>query len=251
MDRENIEEILNKLGTEDVPPEARQIAREMSEDFSKTLKQPKRHIFLEYIMKSKITKLAAAAAIIFAVALSITVVNKLTSEAYAIVQTVEALKDVRFLHLISYDANGQVQDERWIEIGMDGRQIRYRQDTPPDFLVVEDGNSTAAYHKDKHAVVLYDRKYKQYVWVGDLGEFFENLRQKGTIIEQNTNYRGRAAHKILWPMANAEVYVDPVTKLPFAIGNTELSYEQPPPGTFEIIIPEGCSLRQKTGRRAD
>ncbi|HUS71865.1 MAG TPA: hypothetical protein VMY06_02280 [Sedimentisphaerales bacterium] len=67
MKPDSIEKILNKLGTEDVPPEARQIAQKMSEDFSKTLIRPRQHIFLEYIMKSKITKLAAAAVIIVAV----------------------------------------------------------------------------------------------------------------------------------------------------------------------------------------
>jgi len=67
MKPDNIEKILNKLGTEDVPAHARRIAREMSEDFSETLIQPKRYILLEYIMKSKITKLAAAAVILIGV----------------------------------------------------------------------------------------------------------------------------------------------------------------------------------------
>ncbi len=71
MKPDNIEEILKKLGTEDVPADARQIAREMSEDFSETLMRPKRYILLEYIMKSRITKLAAAAVIIIAVLLFI------------------------------------------------------------------------------------------------------------------------------------------------------------------------------------
>ena len=47
MKPERIEKILKNLGTEDVPAEAQQIAQEMSRDFSETLKQPKRYIFLE------------------------------------------------------------------------------------------------------------------------------------------------------------------------------------------------------------
>jgi len=43
-------------------------------------------------------------------------------------------------------------------------------------------------------------------------------------------------------MMNAECYVDPVTKLPIAIGATEFSYEEPPAGTFEIVIPEGYAV---------
>jgi tetratricopeptide (TPR) repeat protein len=188
------------------------------------------------------TKFAAAAMIIIAVVLAITFMDKSVTPAYAIEQTVEAFKNVRFLHLIRYDESGQVEDERWIEIGMDGRQVRYRQGKPSGVFVIEDGESTAVYHNEKSTVVIYDRKDKQYQWVGELGAFLENLRQKGEIIEENADYNGRFAHIVLWPMMNAECYVDPITKLPIAIGDTELSYEQPPAGTFEIVIPEGYAV---------
>ncbi|MHC4633543.1 MAG: hypothetical protein ACYS9C_20035 [Planctomycetota bacterium] len=67
MKSDNIEEILNRLGTEDVPADARQIAQKLSRDFSETLKPQRKHILLEYIMKSRITKLAAAAVILIGV----------------------------------------------------------------------------------------------------------------------------------------------------------------------------------------
>ena len=194
------------------------------------------------IMKSRITKLAAAAVIIVGVALSITVLDKLASPAYALEQTVEALKNVRFMHLVTRGETGQIKDERWIEIGMDGRQVRYWQGKPGDPFAIEDGESTAVYHKDKNTVVLYDRKDKQYQWVGPLGKFLENLRQKGKIIKENDDYYGQPAHRVWWPMAGAECYVDPKTKLPIAIGDTEMSYEQPPAGTFEIFIPEDYAV---------
>ena len=44
---------------------------------------------------------------------------------------------------------------------------------------------------------------------------------------------------------NAECYVDPETKLPMAVGNTQLSYEEPPAGTFEIVIPDGYTVLDK------
>lgn len=194
------------------------------------------------IMKRPITKLAAAAVIVIAVVLSITFLDKSVTPAYALEQTIEAFKNVRFLHLVRHDESGQIEDERWIEIGMDGRQVRYRQDHPPNFLAVEDGKTTAVYHMDKNTVVLWSNREKQYQWVGDLGVFLENLRQDGKIIEENAEYWGQPAHRVLWPMMNAECYVDPETKLPIAIGDTELSYEQPPQGTFEISIPEGFAV---------
>jgi len=72
MNRENIniEEILKSIGSEGVPADVHKIAEETSENFSKTLMQsgqPGEHISLEYIIKSPVTKLAAAAAIIIAV----------------------------------------------------------------------------------------------------------------------------------------------------------------------------------------
>ncbi len=62
MNRENIEEILKKLGSEDVPADMQAIAEEASEQFSKTLTPSRQHIWSN-VMRSPITKLAAAAAI--------------------------------------------------------------------------------------------------------------------------------------------------------------------------------------------
>jgi tetratricopeptide (TPR) repeat protein len=201
-------------------------------------------IALRFIM-SRFTKLAAAAVIIIAVMLLINFLDKSAPSAYAIEQTIKAFENVHFLHLVSRDEAGEVEDERWIELGLHGRQVKYRQDTPPAFLAVEDGKTTAVYHKDKNTVVLWSNREKQYQWVGDLGIFLENLRQDGKIIEENADYQGRVAHRVLWPMMNAECYVDPETKLPIAVGSTELSYEQPPFGTFEITIPEGFAVVDK------
>ncbi len=198
-------------------------------------------------MRSPMMKLAAAAAIVAAVALTISLWDTSIPTAYAIDQTVEALQNARFLHLVSYDEVGQVKDERWIEIGADGYQVRYRQENPAprNFKVIEDGKSTAVYRQDKQAVIIYDRKDQQYQWVGELGKALENLRQEGKILQENDSYKGQVAHKVWWPFLSAECYVDLATKLPIAIGSTELSYETPPAGTFEIVIPEGYAVLDK------
>lgn len=70
MNKENIEEILENIGTEKIPADVHKIAQETSNNFSSSLrqtKQPKRLILLEQIMRSRITKLAAAAVIFIAV----------------------------------------------------------------------------------------------------------------------------------------------------------------------------------------
>jgi len=70
MNKDNIEEILKNIGAEKIPADVHKIAQETSNNFSSSLKQtrqPKRLILLEQIMKSRITKLAAAAVIFVAV----------------------------------------------------------------------------------------------------------------------------------------------------------------------------------------
>ena len=133
-------------------------------------------------MKGLIAKSAVAAAVIVIAALALTLLPKLNTPAYAISQTVEALQNVHFLHLIWYDEASQVKQERWIEIGADGFQVRYRQDSPDhNFGAIEDGETTAAYRHDQKAVILDDHDEMQYQWVGALGEAFEDLRQNGKI----------------------------------------------------------------------
>jgi len=66
MSKENIEEILNSLAGEQIPPDVRALAQQTSEQFSKTLTRQKQPIFREHIIRSSITKLAVAAVVIIA-----------------------------------------------------------------------------------------------------------------------------------------------------------------------------------------
>ncbi|MHC4457144.1 MAG: hypothetical protein ACYS0I_08635 [Planctomycetota bacterium] len=71
MKNENIEEILKKLGSEDIPKDVHKIAEQTTENFSKTLMPSRQHILWGDIMKSPITKLAAAVVIIIALMVGI------------------------------------------------------------------------------------------------------------------------------------------------------------------------------------
>jgi len=76
--KDNIEEILQNIGAEAVPDDVHKIAQETSNHFSRSLaqtKQPRQPIVLEYLMKSRISKLAAAAVIILAVFLGLNIFN--------------------------------------------------------------------------------------------------------------------------------------------------------------------------------
>jgi outer membrane lipoprotein-sorting protein len=73
MNDKNIEEILKEVAAENIPADVHKIAEDVSRDFTKTLtqrRQPKHYVLGDYIMKSRLTKLAVAAAVIIVVVLS-------------------------------------------------------------------------------------------------------------------------------------------------------------------------------------
>ena len=98
-----------------------------------------RPIIRRIAMRKPIAKLASAAAVIAIAILSIGVWHKMSAPAYALEQTIEALKSVTFMHIVKCDKAGNIEDERWEEIDLNGYQARYRQDTPShSFYVVDD-----------------------------------------------------------------------------------------------------------------
>ncbi len=191
------------------------------------------------IMRSRYSRFATVAAILVLATVSMVVLDKSTPSAYALEQTVEALQNVRHVHLVERDDTGVIKSERWIEIGQDGAQVRYRQDKPPGLFVIDDGRSIARYHPYAKAVTFRNRNEIRYEWISNIGRAFENARDEGMILEENAAYHGRQVHKVWWPAMRDVCYVDPATKLPIAIGNTDLSYEQPAAGTFDTVIPGG------------
>jgi len=82
------------------------------------------------IMKSRITKLAAAAVIIIAVALSINMWDKSIPSAYAIEQTIEANNSVRYLHIKNFTAGKDEPREGWLEFDENGQVAKVRAHMP-------------------------------------------------------------------------------------------------------------------------
>lgn len=217
--------------------------RALAESKQKPANQPN---IRRIIMRSKITKIAAAAVILIAILAGVTFLNKSVTPAYAIEQTIEVIKNVRFMHVIKQDDNGQLIDERWIEIDSEGIQARYRQNTPGRIFVVDDRETVYAHYKDKDTVVLYDPNDHSYTWIHNLRVFFDDLAAKESIIEEYTDYKGRLLHHVRWSPLDTEAYIDPASKLPVIIFDYEISYEEPPEGIFDIpIAPEGVAFFDK------
>jgi outer membrane lipoprotein-sorting protein len=133
MNSENIEEILKNIGKEDVPAEAHKIAEDISKDFSKTLTQQRqvRHIVLgDYIMKSKISKVAAAAVIIIAVLLGISQLGGRGAGA-VFASVVEQLHNASTM-TYSLVTRTPVEDMPTLRIGMAFKEPGYMRTTTPD-----------------------------------------------------------------------------------------------------------------------
>jgi len=189
-------------------------------------------------------KLGTAAAAVVAVGALLVMSLPSAEMAYASEQTVTALKTVRYLHVVKRDEAGNIDDERWMELNADGRQIRYRQEARPDRLVIDNGKTTLVARKDHNAVILYSHNAKQHTWIGEFpAQTYEQLAGRGfDVLEENVSYEGRPAHRVRYRTSPDHFYIDPETKLPLAYGPWVISYDEPPAGTFRIATPEGMTV---------
>ncbi len=82
------------------------------------------------VMRSPITKLAAAAVVVVAVALLIGLWGKSAPSAYALEQTIEANRGIRWLHVKNFTTGHEEPREGWIEFGEDGQPRNVRAFMP-------------------------------------------------------------------------------------------------------------------------
>ena len=91
------------------------------------------------IMKSPITKLAAAAVIVLAVVFSMTIFDKSVPTAYAFEQTIQASHSVQYLHIRAITPSHEDQPvEFWVEFAQDGQPKNMRLNLP-DWMAPGDG----------------------------------------------------------------------------------------------------------------
>lgn len=85
---------------------------------------------LKIIMKSKITKIAAAAVLMMVVVLLINFLDKSVTPTYALEQTIEAYETLRYLHIKYFDPTHKEPKEIWLEYGKDGNCKKVRANMP-------------------------------------------------------------------------------------------------------------------------
>ena len=271
MNRGNIEEILKKLGAEDVPANVHKIAEEESESFSRTLTPSRRHILWSDIMKSRITKLAAAAVIIIVVVFGLsTLFDQAVTPAYAIEQTIEAMKNVSVVHIFGKDWDER-EVEMWVKINPNtGRGEYYWLGNPTSqTTIVARPEESYIYNKGDNTVHIKDGLGISSVF--SPGRFLEEMtrmteRLEGTISDYVVYDPKAGKDVILLVMASDRIdlkaTVDPDTKLPLSVdiisgsqpGSNEvlkraehIYYDQKlPEGIFEFEIPLGAEIIDET-----
>ncbi|HUV40551.1 MAG TPA: hypothetical protein VMW23_02030, partial [Sedimentisphaerales bacterium] len=214
------------------------------------------------IMKSKITKLATAAAIIIAVALSVTFLDKTVAPAYAIGQTIEALRQARIVHMFCRDWDGK-KFEMWMSLNTEGYP-EYCYSYWPDYEVTNISTPTVSYQYNKKMNQVSINKGKLYHFDIRFDNMFENIQEAVLKNENNIKVYREAASSggknliVAICEGDAEawkIFIDSETKLPvglhclkgrnrpgdFIRDFDEIRFdEEPPAGIFEFEMPDGA-----------
>ena len=117
-----------------------------------------------HIMATPLSKIAVAAVIIITAALAISLMDKSVTTAYAIEQTVEANRSLRFIHLKTEPTRTGAEgvEEMWAEFDTDGTLLRLRMnfrnsaDGPKDVIWQE--GKAEVWFKAKNSTVVVREK---------------------------------------------------------------------------------------------
>jgi len=155
----NINELIKKLHLKASSELDKRVHDDITKALAETQKtksaQPAPNIW-RIIMKSKITKLAAAAVIITAVLLSINVWDNSMPAAYAFEQTIQASHSVRYIHTKSFWASHKEPTESWIEFDVTGKVRNVRLHLPA-WTEPDDGDKKIVW-KDNKAYLWIKKK---------------------------------------------------------------------------------------------
>jgi hypothetical protein len=100
------------------------------------------------LIMSRFTKLAAAAVIIAAIALSISIWDKSMPMAYALEETIEANDSIRYIHIKSFNPSHDEPKEFWVECDEAG-QLRRARWHMPEWDAPEDGAKVVVWKENK------------------------------------------------------------------------------------------------------
>jgi hypothetical protein len=181
-----------------------------------------------------------------------TLIDRSTTPAYAIEQTIEAMRSITSVR--AYIDDGEVLFQINPETG---QEECYRVDQE-DVLTVATPEKTYYYYKDKNLVKISDEyiigmEVRFSRFIEDMADWakehnrrmehhleFDRELQKEVIKVQVHPAEGNSGGQD----SNINtINVDPKTKLPISCGPIRLEYNVPiPPGSFDFEIPEGAEV---------
>jgi len=233
-----------------------------------TVAQPK---VSRTIMKSRIVKLATAAVIMIAVVLGLTtVLDHGATPAYAIEQTIEAIKSVPTVHIFGRDWDDR-QIEMWVQVDTNTGLMEYCyiNHIDDDRLMISTPENT--YYHDLRTNTVRIKDGPSVSSVFRLGEFFEGMRLLSERFDGRITYcevcdLNRNQKVIELKMSSPQVQIvsliDPQTKLPISIKvtagekfgtyeilkhATQIYYDDSPPeGLFDFKVPVGATIIKET-----
>ena len=156
---DDIKRIFEKAAVETNVQQDEKIIEKMTEAFNKTHEAQSEKSgpnIWRIIMKSKLTKLAAAAMIAAAVVLSVNIFNKSVPTAFGIEQVIAAYNTINFLHVKQFKADQEEPLEFWIKSDEQGR-IENARYYLPEHVSPEDGAKLVTWSPEK-AEIWFKRK---------------------------------------------------------------------------------------------
>lgn len=251
-----------------------ELDRRVHDDISKALAESEKtesaHTELNIwrkIMNSPITKLAAAAAIIIAVGLFLTVMEKTTTPAYALEQTLEAMQDVRTLHMFGRDW-GNLEFEMWIKLNPETGIPDYCYMYHPQIKCLAISTPKLSYQYNERANRVLVSSGKLFNINVAPARLFEDLLQSSQMENSNIDIKiyhepgpetGKSLIVVISESPNEiwKGFVDPETKLPVRLyclkknnrlGSIFKDIDQIeynvdlPEKIFEFEIPDGAKI---------
>ena len=223
------------------------------------------------IMKSQISKLAAVAVIIVSVIIGLATILKYgATPAYAIEQTIEAIKNVPIVHIFGRDSQNK-QIEMWIQVNPNTGLMEYCyiNHIDDEKLTISTPKNTYRYDKLTNTVRLKDGPSVSSIF--RLGQFFDDIKLF------NDRFNGRITHnevfdpntrrnlielKITSSKLEVMSLIDPQTKLPISVDiirGEKLGYYEIlkhadhihyddllPEKLFDFTIPLGATIISET-----
>jgi len=188
------------------------------------------------IMKSRITKLAAAAAIVVIAGLLITFLGT-SKPAYALAQTIEASHSVRYLHMVNYVTSQDEPIEFWVEFDSGG-QLKNMRFHKPAWMEPSDGATVIVWKDNK--MQLWIKKKNFLVTLKDEEVAAEALEQAEQLDPKFAVERLQREHEL----GNAEVDIEvPEDKAePIVVTATSLKDDGSFPQRIILFVDQATKL---------